>query len=412
MWKLFLQILSYNYLRSVLLGLFLGLIIPVTYVLGFISHSVWFFEPNLNVELSSSRETTRSYDLLLEVERLIETVYLRELPDEESLEYAAIRGMLESLNDPATFFIEPPVALSESQALAGTYGGIGVQVKRSESGDFILFPFQDGPAFKAGVMDNDILLKINDVDIISEFTIDEIDQLLRGEVGQGNGVTLNLLTISETSKEVFVEFDVISIPSVISRLTAENDNIGYIQILKFTSRTPDELEDVLSQMVADNISALVLDLRNNSGGLLVESIEVADQFLDEGVIVIEKSRDTTEAYSAESGSVLTDIPIVILVNNRTASASELVAGALRDNGHGILMGQQTFGKGTVQQIFPLSDGSSIHVTSAEWFTPSEQSIASNGLQPDILLIADANGRDVEFGEAIRYLTSILSKQEK
>ncbi len=397
-----------SYIRSILMGLIIGIVVAISYMIGFISNDLVENMLDDGTLIADSYSSQSEYVILSEVQNLVSSVYLRELPDQTELEYAAIRGMLESLNDPATFFIDPPVAQSESQALAGTYGGIGVLVKRIESGEFALFPFQESPSFKAGLRDNDILLKVNGISLTTDLTIDEVDQLLRGEVTDGNGVTVEIQSLSGETKEFFIEFEVINIPSVISRLTQEDESIGYLQILKFTSRTPEELETQLADLENLDISALILDLRNNSGGLLVESIEVADQFLEEGTIVIEKSRDDMTEFAASAGDDPLQVPIVILVNGRTASASELLAGALRDNDAGILMGQKTFGKGTVQQIFPLSDGSSIHITSAEWFTPNELSIAENGLEPDITLIPDESGRDVEFGEAVRYLQSILN----
>jgi carboxyl-terminal processing protease len=177
-----------------------------------------------------------------------------------------------------------------------------------------------------------------------------------------------------------------------------------LQIIRFTGRTPDELTSALTDLDALEVSALILDLRNNSGGLLQESIDVASQFIPANdVIVYEKSKDSERTFNAAPNGLATDIPMVVLVNQGTASASELVAGAIQDHERGILVGQQTFGKGTVQQIFRLSDSSSIHITSAEWLTPNRRQLENIGLEPNITMIPDVNGRDVELGEAIRYL---------
>lgn len=396
-----------QYRLSIVLGTIIGVGFAFSFGIGlFASHFVQTVPINLDENNDSSM-----YPLLGEVHNLLENVYLRDLPESIIMEYAAIRATLETLNDPTTFFIEPPVAQSESQALAGTYGGIGVQVRRIESGDFTIYPFEDSSAFEAGFRNDDILLAIDEVIIRDDHPIDEIDQMLRGEVIENNGVNVRVDRDGEIF-EAFVLFEVVNIPSVISRLSTDDGRIGYIQILRFTSRTPDELEVNLQNLLEHSISALILDLRNNGGGLLVESIEVADKFLVDGIIVIEKSRDTTETFNASVDSSITDIPLVVLVNGRTASASELVAGAIQDNGRGILIGQQTFGKGTVQQIFPLSDGSSVHITSAEWLTPNKTTITSNGLTPDISMIPSDNGRDVEYGEAVRYLSIVLDKQSK
>lgn len=395
-----------KYYVSILLGVVIGIGFALSFGLGFVVSSF-----TLDIDTIKSGEPSQ-YPILAEVQRLLDHIYLRDLPEQESLEYAAIRGMLTTLNDPTTLFIEPPVAQSEAHALAGTYGGIGVQVRRIESGEFALYPFEDGPAYEQGIRDHDILMQVNDLEITSDIQIDVVDQLLRGEVIDENGVEIIVKRGQEELVEAFVAFEVINVPSVISRITTEDERIGYMQILRFTSRSPEELRSALKSLVDEGVSAIVLDLRNNSGGLLIESIAVADQFISGGTIVIENTRDSRKVYDANNESIDDDILVVVLVNGRTASAAELVAGALQDNGRGILVGQQTYGKGTVQQIFPLSDGSSVHITSAEWLTPNEHVIAENGLTPDILMIPDENGRDVEFGEAIRYLKSILDKQAK
>lgn len=400
---------NHIYLKSIIYGVFVGIGFAITYILGVATSSLTFN----TISTKQNLEANVQYTLLAEVENLVNQVYLRDIPDAKILEYAVIRGFLSTLNDPATFFIDPPVASSESQALAGTYGGIGVQVKRLESGEFALYPFSDGPADLSGVRADDILLTVNDIAIDTTISIDVVDQLLRGEVADNNGVQITVQSLDGTTTDAFILFDVVNIPSVISRITSDDALIGYLQITRFTSRTPDELKAQTRELLDDNVTGLIIDLRDNGGGLLKESIEVADLFLTDEVIVIEQSRNENEIILAKSeSSDILNVPIVILVNNRTASASEIVAGALKDNGRAILIGQQTFGKGTVQQIFPLNDGSSVHITSAEWFTPNETSINSNGLTPDIEMIPDENNRDVEFSEAIRYLQSILNKQSK
>jgi carboxyl-terminal processing protease len=165
-----------------------------------------------------------------------------------------------------------------------------------------------------------------------------------------------------------------------------------------------------ADLLESEVEALLLDLRDNGGGLLDESIEVAGEFLDGGVVAYQQTRSSEEAYESDEGGLATNIPLVVLVNNRTASASELVAGAIQDRGRGILVGQQTFGKGTVQQIFTLSDGSSVHITYSEWFTPERSPIAGQGLTPDVVMIPDENGRDVELGEAVRILQQEIDSE--
>jgi carboxyl-terminal processing protease len=384
--------------KSVFLGLWVGVFLACIFAFGFflrdfmdVSYGNVFFQADASAE----------YGLLLEAQAIIDQVYLREQPDSTTRQYAAIRGVLGVLNDRNTFFIEPPVARSESQVLAGVYGGIGVAVQRSEDGRVLLYPFEDSPALRAGVQQGDVLVAVNREPILASDSQDAIDQKLRGEVKDGNGVLLNLLT-DGAERELFVAFDVIRVPSIMWRMVTPS--IGYIHIMRFTNRTPSELSEAYASLIQEaTLSGLVLDLRNNSGGLLEEAIQVAGFFLDAGVVTYEVNKTTERPYSSPTRGVVTDLPLVVLVNQRTASASELVAGAIQDRNRGILVGQVTYGKGTVQQIYSLSDGSSIHVTSAEWLTPNRNALDGVGLQPNILMIPDASGRDVELGEAIRYL---------
>ncbi|MGQ9889381.1 MAG: S41 family peptidase [Aggregatilineales bacterium] len=353
------------------------------------------------------------YFLLTEVQALLDKHYLRQQPPFSERQYAAIRGMLSSLSDRYTFFIPPSVAKNESDALAGAYGGIGVQVTRNERGELVLYPFQDSPAQQAGIEPGDILIAVNGEPLHAGMVQDDIDRLLRGEVKDGNGVEVTVRTPSDaenSTRTLFIEFGLINIPSVVWRTLAEDSAIGYIQILSFTSRTPTELKEALTELRDAQILGLVLDLRNNSGGLLQESIAVADEFLDDQVIVYERNNQRERTFIGEPGGLATDLPLVILVNSGTASASELVAGALRDNGRGLIVGQKSFGKGTVQQIFALSDQSAVHITSAEWLTPARHQLEENGLEPDIVMIPDATGRDVELGEAVRQVRQIIAAQ--
>lgn len=390
-----------GYLRSILSGVLIGAILATTFVAGFYFRDLL----NLPTPVTVSAGAPEGYPLLDEVQSLVNRIYLREQPTYAERQYAAIRGVLETLGEPNTFFIDPPVANSEADVLAGTYGGIGVLLQRNELGEFILYPFSESPAREAGINDGAVLLAVNGQPILLTDRPDVIDQQVRGEVGNGNGVEL---TIRQNSSEstIFIEYDVINVPSVVWRVLEEDNQLGYIQILRFTSRTPEELEAALNDLLNANIQALVLDVRNNSGGLLEESIAVASMFLDGGVVIYEVTRDAEHIFEADSGGLFTELPVVVMVNNQTASAAELVAGAIRDRERGILIGQRTFGKGTVQQIFVLSDGSSIHITSAEWFTPNRVPLAGVGLIPNIDMIPDVNGRDVELGEAIRYLQGL------
>jgi carboxyl-terminal processing protease len=396
-----------NYKRALGIGLLAGIGLSLAFLGGFLFDDLL---PGTSAPLLPVNTNAEGYPLVDEVQVLLDDVYLRDQPPYTNRQYAAIRGLLSSLDDPNTFFIEPPVAQSESDALAGTYGGIGVQLQRNEQGDFVLYPYPDSPAARAGLEAGAVLVAINDVAVNQSDQQDAIDQQMRGEVTEDNGVRVTVRQNDE-EQSLFIPFEVINVPSVISRILEEDDRIGYVQILRFTSRTPSELRGALTDLKEESADAFVLDLRNNSGGLLQESVTVAGIFLDGGVVVYEENQNESRALRAESGGLATEDPLVVLVNRGTASAAELVAGAIRDRDRGILIGQQTFGKGTVQQIFTLSDGSSIHVTSAEWFTPDRIPLSGVGLEPNIPMIPDEQGRNVELGEAVRYLQNELDNNQ-
>lgn len=392
-----------TYFRPILTGALAGMVLAIAFISGFYFRGV-VAQPNEFVTSVPSDQI--GFPLVDEVQSLLDQVYLREQPDYTIRQYGAVRGLLATLNEANTFFIEPPVAQSEADVLAGTYGGIGVLVSHNEVGEFVLYPFPESPASEAGIRDGVVLVAINGEPLAGGVSFDSVDQMMRGEVKDDNGVELTFLQ-DDTEKTVFIKFAAINVPSVVWRVLESDERIAYLQILRFTSRTPEELLDGVSALNNEDVDALILDLRNNSGGLLGESITVADELLDTGIIMYQVTQNDEQTFDAERGGVLTEQPLVVLTNGRTASAAELVAGAIQDNGRGILIGQHTFGKGTVQQIFELSDGSSIHITSAEWLTPNRQPIASVGLAPDIEMIPDDTGRDVELGEAIRYLQNEL-----
>lgn len=342
------------------------------------------------------------YPLLSEAQQFVDQFFFKAQPSPTVREYGAIKGMLATLGDKYSFFIDPPVAASESNVLAGTYGGIGVQIRRDEKARFVLFPFRDSPAYQAGVRDNDLLIAVNKTEVPLSTQEDAVDQLLRGEVKGDNGVTLTVRHQPGDQTETFtIKFAVIGVPSVTWRTLSEAPDIGYLQILRFTNRTPYEVKAALGELNTASVRYLILDMRNNPGGLLDECVKVAGQFVNGGPVFIEKTRDTETINNAPDNSALTALPMVILVNKGTASAAELVAGALRDRGRAILIGQQTYGKGSVQLILQLSDKSSIHITTAEWFPPSHTQLDGTGLTPEIAMIPDPAGRDVELGEAIR-----------
>ncbi len=367
----------------------------------FFSFFVGFYTRDQVVTASAER-----FPLLAQAEDFVSQYYVRLPPANPQLEYGAIRGMIGALGDKFSFFIDPPVAQSETNVLSGRYGGIGVQIKHDASGYFALYPIPNSPADKAGVQNGDILLAVNGKDVPPTAQADVVDQLLRGEVKPNNGVTFAVRRGSNPPQSFTIDFAEIEIPSVIWRVLNEDSTIGYIQLINFTNRTPDELQAAVTGLTAKAVKGIILDVRNNPGGLLDESIKAAGFFLNGGPVVIERTRTTEKVMNAPAGNA-TDLPLVVLINGGTASAAELVAAALHDRGRALLLGQQSYGKGSVQLILELTDKSSMHLTTAEWLPPSRNSLNGVGLKPDVPMIPDQNGRDVELGEAITRLHGLV-----
>ncbi|MEL6150005.1 MAG: PDZ domain-containing protein, partial [Chloroflexota bacterium] len=232
----------FNLARSIIWGITFGISLMLSFALGFLTREF----VGISAFASPLGTASQGYPLLDEVQTLIDTVYLRDQPTFEERQYGAVRGMLGTLEDRYTFFVDPPVAQSESDVLAGTYGGIGVQVQRSEAGELILFPFEDSPALEAGIQDGDVLLAVDGEPVTFEVRADVLDQMLRGEVKRGNGVELTYRR-DDTEETTFILFDVINVPSVVWRTIASNPGTGYLQIIRFTNRTPDEVEAAINE---------------------------------------------------------------------------------------------------------------------------------------------------------------------
>ncbi len=350
----------------------------------------------------------RQMPLFWEVWDIVQADFIGQLPDERTMTYGAIRGALGTLNDPYAALIEPQLHQREKEDLEGKFGGIGVKMQRDETGHVILSPMPDTPALRAGIQEGDILIAVDGKPITSTTSFEDIKALVRGPVG--TPVTLG---IQRGDPPLELEFTIvraeIALPSVDWRLVEGMPEIGYIALSRFSERTRDELVRAIEDLRAQGATGLILDLRDNGGGLRHAGIQVASQFLSDGVVMYQKQREDEpeETFAVMSGGVATDLPLVVLVNKGTASAAEIVAGALQDHGRAKLVGEQTFGKGSVQHIYDLSDGSSLHVTAAEWLTPRRHQLTGQGLTPDVIVARtqeDVNaGRDPQLEAAARLL---------
>ena len=343
----------------------------------------------------------------------IENNFLGPLPTEQQLTYGAVRGAISELGDPHTIFVEPMARDFERDSYRGNFGGIGAVLERREDGLIYLSPIPDNPAEVAGILEGDILLSVDGQEILAEMTIQDVVDLIRGE--QGTEVKLNILhTGDSVPVEIAVVRAVILLPSVTYRILEETPDVGYFRLTRFSGESAGEVAEALAFFEEENVENIIFDLRQNGGGLLGAAIDVSDHFLDSGTIVYQVSHgeDETE-FNATADTIAGDVELVILVDGGSASASEIVAGALQDRGRAILIGINTFGKGSVQNVYDLSDGSSVHVTSARWFTPDRTPLDEHGLVPDIFVEitaeAQADGRDEILEKAVEYLTGIAVK---
>ncbi len=354
------------------------------------------------VALSPTPLAEEEQPLYREAWKIIETDFIDELPDSTIRTYGAIRGSVETLGDPYTYFVEPEPAVREQEKLQGHFGGIGAYLELGDDGRIHLDPMIDRPAALAGVARGDILLAVDDYTLPVPVDLDDATDRVRGPVD--SIVRLKVLRGADT-----LDFEIarkqIELPSVEWRQIEEVPGGGYIRIERFSGLTVKELEQAVEDLkTIDAADKLILDLRGNPGGLLEAAVDVSDVFLDGGPVLIERRSDgTEETYTASSGGAAISPPLVILVDGGTASASEIVAGALQDRGRATLVGYTTYGKGSVQRIHRLSDESALHVTFARWFTPNGQIIDGQGLTPTIIVPDDAEGDDPVLQQALNQL---------
>ncbi len=339
---------------------------------------------------------------------LIEQNFLGPLPEARQVTYGAIRGSLATLNDPYTTFVEPAARDVERERLQGSFGGIGAYITRSEeTGEVLLEPIPGNPAEAAGILAGDVLLAVDGREITAAMTVPEIVDLVKGEKGTTVSLTIRHPGAAETAEIDVVRADIL-LPSVAYRLLEVDPTIGYIALSRFSGESGNEVGAALQDLLAQGATRLVLDLRQNGGGLRDAAVDVADHFLVGGpVLYLDSQQEGETVFNATDETLAPDQPLVVLIDGGTASASEIVAGALSDRQRATLIGSQTFGKGSVQLVFDLSDGSSVHVTSARWLTPNHHTLDGNGLMPDIPVAITQedidNGRDPVLDRAVHYL---------
>ena len=329
---------------------------------------------------SNNDETYRQLTLFGDVFQRVRSDYVEQVSDQELIE-AAINGMLTSL-DPHSAYLPDDNFKKMQVQTKGKFGGLGIEVTMENGFVKVVSPIDDTPADKAGLQPEDLIISVDGVSIVG-LTLNEAVEKLRGPIG--SNVKIAVQRAQDEPFEVDITRDEIKIRSVRSRLY---DSVGYVRITTFSEQTSPGLQKALDDLQAESsegLTGLVIDLRNNPGGLLSEAIRVSDAFLEEGEIVSTRGRgesDIQHAY-ARPGDISDGLPIVVLINSGSASASEIVAGALKDHRRAIVMGTRSFGKGSVQTITPMPGHGAMRLTTARYFTPSGVSIQAKGISPDI-----------------------------
>ena len=338
-------------------------------------------DPALDTQAKVQGVPITELRVFAEVMERIRSAYIDKVDDKQLLE-SAIRGMLYEL-DPHSNYLTPEEFNDLQVTTSGEFGGLGIEVTLDNGFVKVVSPIDDTPAAKAGLQAGDLIIKIDDT-FAKGLGLEQVVDMLRGEVG--SKVVLSILSAGDQKpRSVTLTRDRIRIHSVRSKML--EPGYGYLRITQFQSQSGSDAEKALKEMVARNkLNGLVLDLRNNPGGVLSSAVQIADLFIDKGLIVYTQGRakDSRTNYAATPGDLLNGMPLVVLVNAGSASASEIVAGALQDQKRGIIVGQRTFGKGSVQTILPLHDNRALKLTTARYYTPSGRSIQAEGIQPDIV----------------------------
>ncbi len=353
---------------------------------------------------AAGTDTYRNLNLFGDVFEKIRSDYV-ERPDEQKLVEAAINGMLTSL-DPHSSYMDSKSYRDMQVQTRGEFGGLGIEVTQEEGLVKVVTPIDDTPASRAGIMAGDLISAIDD-EVVQGLTLNQAVDKMRGPVNTSVKLTV-LRGAQKEPRDIKLTRAVIQIRSVRSR--QEGDDIGYIRITQFSEQTFDGVKQALQkfqqEMPGDKLKGYVLDLRNNPGGLLDQSVSVSNAFLDKGEIVSTRGRnaDETQRYNARAGDISKGKPVIVLINGGSASASEIVAGALQDHKRATILGTRSFGKGSVQTIIPLGQNNgALRLTTARYYTPSGRSIQAKGIDPDIQILQDVpdelKGRDETKGEA-------------
>ena len=360
---------------------------------------------------ASNKDLYQKLDVFGDVFDIIKKNYVEDVNDKEVIEYA-INGMLQSL-DPHSGYMNTEIYVEMQEETRGEFGGLGIEVTMENGYVKVISPIDDTPAAKAGIRPGDYITHIDDTGVLG-LSLQDAVEMLRGPVG--SNIIITIVRIGEEDPiDVEIKRAIITVRAV--RFNREGD-VGYIRLISFSEQADKGIKNAVQSLTNEigesNLVGFILDLRSNPGGLLDQSAKVTDNFLDTGEIVSIKGRNKKDIsrFSASRGDITDGKPIIVLINQGSASASEIVAGALQDHKRAIILGEQSYGKGSVQTIFPLKDSSAIKMTTALYFTPSGDSIHEIGITPDIeveFIYEDENQEEVKDNQ-LEYALNLLSNE--
>jgi carboxyl-terminal processing protease len=370
-------------IKITMISLSLFFLISISFGAGVIfGHSGLLFEP----EVVRADDQPAEFEVFWQVWRLTQSHFIdREaMLNTTQLTYGAINGLIEALGDEGhTRFLTPEEVERQRSDISGTFSGIGARVGIEEGLPVIVAPFDGSPAQQAGVKAGDIIIEVDGEDVTS-FTLNEVVERIRGE--KGSEVILTLFRPdSNESLEIAVVRDEIEIPAA-SWAMVPGSQVAVIRLSQFSANLDDNVIKSVGEAKAAGAEALILDVRNNPGGLLEQAIKVTSEFLKQGDVLLQEDGDgNREAFPVRKGGVATDIPVVVLVNRGSASSSEIFAGAIQDHKRGLVVGETTFGTGTVLRPFDLEDGSTLLLGTSQWLTPKGRLIRKQGIEPDLVV---------------------------
>jgi carboxyl-terminal processing protease len=333
---------------------------------------------------------------LVKVVAIVRTQALQPVNSDQMIE-GAVAGIVESLGDPYSVYLEPKTFAALQEQIKGSFGGLGILVGLKDGSPTVVRAFEGTPAARAGIEAGDVIIKINETDAAG-IDLETAITLMRGPVGS----TINLTVDRQGSQLQFtIAREEISVPTVEGKVI-DNTSIGYIMISQFTERTPEEMRETLLTLQDSQVKGLILDLRDNPGGELMSAVNVAKYFIPKGPIVYIDYRNGREQEFSSEGNTI-GLPLVVLINSGSASAAEILAGAVKDTGAGTLVGTTTFGKGVVQTLFQLDNGAGLKLTTARYLTPNKNDINLKGIEPDVVVQQPEPPLDPQLDRAVEIM---------